>query len=186
MIVAADVNWCIGKDGNLLTHIPEDMKFFKYITEKRVVVMGRKTQESLPNKTYLKNRINVILSRTERDDLDQYVSTPEAVVRYVSDIDSIPLFIKSINNAKLKYDALSNINYITDSDVFIIGGAQIYKLFLENDLIDTIYLTKIQQAFNGDTFIPNPYDFGFKEVETIVPKKTDDKRNTYTIVKLKK
>ena len=62
MIVACDENYGIGYKGNLLVHIPEDMKRFKNFTKNNVVVMGRKTLESLP-KGYLPNRKNIVLSK---------------------------------------------------------------------------------------------------------------------------
>ena len=62
MIVACDENFGIGYKGNLLVRIPEDMKRFKDLTMNDIVVMGRKTQESLP-KGYLPSRTNIVLSR---------------------------------------------------------------------------------------------------------------------------
>lgn len=64
LIVAVDKNWGIGCDNKLLAHIPEDMKFFREMTMGKVVVMGRKTFESLPNGA-LPNRTNIVLSRDE-------------------------------------------------------------------------------------------------------------------------
>ena len=60
-IVAVDNNWGIGYNGNLLEHIPEDLKHFKTITEGHIIIMGRKTWDSLPKKP-LPNRVNVIVS----------------------------------------------------------------------------------------------------------------------------
>ena len=62
-IAAADRNWAIGKDGDLLVSIPEDMKFFRETTKGHTVVMGRKTLESFPGGRPLKGRVNVVLSR---------------------------------------------------------------------------------------------------------------------------
>ena len=63
MIVAAAKNWAIGKDGDLLWHLPEDMKFFRKMTTGNVVVMGRKTLDSFPGGKPLKNRTNLVLTR---------------------------------------------------------------------------------------------------------------------------
>jgi len=64
-IAAVDLNWGIGYRGNLLERIPEDMKFFKQMTIGKVVIMGRKTFESLPGKEPLKDRVNIVLSKNE-------------------------------------------------------------------------------------------------------------------------
>ena len=63
IILAADSDWAIGRDGGLLAHIPEDMKFFRTATTGKVVVMGRKTLETFPNGLPLKNRTNIVLPR---------------------------------------------------------------------------------------------------------------------------
>ena len=63
MIVAADEKWGIGKNGDLLTPLPEDMKFFREKTRDSVVILGRKTLESFPDGKPLKNRVNIVISR---------------------------------------------------------------------------------------------------------------------------
>ena len=63
LIVAADKNWAIGKAGDLIYSIPEDMKYFRRMTQGKTVVMGRKTLESFPNGKPLKNRTNIVLSK---------------------------------------------------------------------------------------------------------------------------
>ena len=63
LIVAVDEKWGIGKDGGLLAHLPEDMKYFRETTSGRTVVMGRRTLESFPGGKPLKNRVNMVLSR---------------------------------------------------------------------------------------------------------------------------
>ena len=65
LIVAVDEKWGIGKDGGLLAHLPEDMKYFRETTRGRTVVMGRRTLESFPGGKPLKNRVNMVLSRDE-------------------------------------------------------------------------------------------------------------------------
>ena len=82
-IVAVDNNWGIGYNGDLLEHIPEDLKYFKALTTGHVVVMGRKTWDSLPQKP-LKDRLNIVVSRQPRGPLgDMAFSIPmdEAKVR---------------------------------------------------------------------------------------------------------
>ena len=63
IILAADRNWAIGKDNDLLIHLPGDLKYFKKMTTGKTVIMGRKTLESLPGGKPLPNRRNIILTR---------------------------------------------------------------------------------------------------------------------------
>ena len=66
LIVNADKNWGIGKNNELLVHIPNDMKMFRQMTTGKVVVMGRKTLESFPNGLPLKNRTNIVLTKDKK------------------------------------------------------------------------------------------------------------------------
>lgn len=129
LIVAADKNWAIGKDNKLLVSIPADMKFFRTKTANKVVVMGRKTLESFPNGQPLKNRINIVLTRNK-----DY--RPKGVV-VVHDLGEL------LNEVK-KYPA---------DDVYCIGGDSVYKLLLP--YCDTAYVTKIDFAYEADSFFPN-------------------------------
>lgn len=129
MIVAADRNWGIGKDGDLLMYNPDDMKNFKRQTMGNVVVMGRKTFESLPGKTALPGRTNIVLTGNRewrgegalsvhsREELDQ------ALKQYKED------------------------------SIYIIGGGQVYREYLDD--CDTIYVTHIEADFEADTWFPN-------------------------------
>ena len=66
IILAADCDWAIGRDGGLLAHIPADMKFFRETTKNSTVVMGRKTWDSFPKRP-LPNRVNCVISRSVRE-----------------------------------------------------------------------------------------------------------------------
>lgn len=66
LIACIDNNWGIGYNNNLLFHIPDDLKRFKEITNNKVVVMGRKTFESLPNVKPLPNRINIVITKDKK------------------------------------------------------------------------------------------------------------------------
>lgn len=129
-IVAVDENWGIGFNGELLEKIPEDMKFFKKLTDENTVVMGRKTWDSLPVKP-LPNRFNIVISRQEQQykpNSFTWVTTLEKCIQTMlnDDID----------------------NY------FIIGGGQIYKELLP--LCDRVYVTKIFKSHeNVDTHFPD-------------------------------
>jgi len=128
-IVAVDENWGIGYKGELLERIPEDMKFFRKTTLNKVVVMGRATFESFPGQNPLKNRKNVVLSRTK-----EY---PDKEI----------ILCKS---EKEVFDILKNID---KDDIFIIGGEIIYKMFLP--YCDEIYVTKIHNKHKADKYFVN-------------------------------
>lgn len=185
MIVAADRDWCIGNNGSLLDRFPDDMKFFKAITNHKVVIMGSNTQKSLPTK-YLRNRINIILSSSNApEDIEKY-DTDTTRIWYVKNIQTIPLGINLFNYSQINDCNNAKFDYITDGDVFVIGGGMIYKQFMDNDLISTIYLTQIDHHYHGDTFIPNPFDYGFKETETIFDNFVNDNGVQYSIKVLRK
>ena len=129
MIAAVDENWGIGKNGQLLVSIPNDMKFFRETTSGKVVVMGRKTLESFPGKKPLKNRVNIVLTR------DESYSAEGAVI--VHSIDELKKEIE-------KYDP---------DDVYCIGGSKVYAQLL--GLADLIYITKIDHAYDADAYFPN-------------------------------
>ena len=132
IIVAASTNNVIGKDNDLIWHMPNDMNFFKEKTLERHVIMGRKNFESIPHKFRpLPNRTNIIVTRDVN-----YTSEDVLVVNSLEDaID----FAKENN----------------EIEAFVIGGGEIYKLALERNLIDKIYLTRIHHNFEGDTYFPN-------------------------------
>ena len=129
-IVAVDKNWGIGFNGDLLEHIPEDLKHFKELTTGHVVIMGRKTWDSLPKKP-LPDRLNLIVSNQPREILE-----------------SLSVRI-SFEEAKARALAIGN-----DEEWFIIGGGIIYEKFLP--FCDRIYVTKIYKEHdNIDTYFPN-------------------------------
>jgi dihydrofolate reductase len=129
LIVAVDENWGIGYKGKLLTYLPDDLKYFKEKTLYKVVVMGRKTLESLPNGKPLANRTNIVLTRDKNYKCDG--------VTVCNSINELTETIK---------------DYDSDS-VFIIGGAQIYNELI-NDC-NKAYVTKIYKEFIVDASIKN-------------------------------
>ncbi len=126
VIVAVNRNWAIGKGGKLLYSLPEDLKFFKETTLNKIVVMGRKTLQSLPNQQPLKDRHNIVVSRNNiaNDDV--------TVVHSISEL--------------LDLD-------IDFDNVFVIGGASIYEELLP--YCDTVYLTMVYDDADGDVYFPN-------------------------------
>ena len=126
IIVAAAQNNAIGKDNQLLWHLPNDMKFFKNTTWAMPVIMGRKTYESLGKP--LNGRINIVITR--KTDWK-----PEGVV--------------VVNSLQ---DALFVANETDCKEVFVIGGGEIYNDAFKK--ADKIYLTRVYAAIEGDTFFP--------------------------------
>lgn len=149
LIVAIGKNNEIGKDNRMLAHMPADLKHFKEITSGHTVIMGRKTFDSLP-KGALPNRKNIVISRNK--DLQ---------------IESA-LVYSSLDYALIKM--------IDEKEVFIIGGAEIYRQTLPG--ADKLYLTRIHAEFpDADTFFPeiNFRDWKIVSQETFPP----DEKNPY-------
>ena len=128
LIVAADRNWAIGKNNKLMWSIPADMKFFRETTQGNVVIMGRKTLESFPQGQPLKNRGNIVITRNP-----SYKVKDAVVVHSVEE---------AIEESR-KYDG----------DVFVIGGESIYRAMLP--YCDTALVTRIDYAYEADTWFPN-------------------------------
>ncbi len=128
-IVAVDSNWGIGYKNELLQRIPEDMKFFKQTTLNKLLVMGRLTFESLPNKRPLKDRTNIVISRNKdfkSEGLEIYYSIDEL---------------------------LFNLKKYKLNDIFIIGGESVYKQFMP--YCTQAYITKIYKSYTADKYFPN-------------------------------
>lgn len=124
-ILSADRNWGIGYQNKLLVSIPSDMRFFREMTEGKVIVMGRKTLESFPNGLPLKKRINVVLTH------DRSYQVKDAVI--VHDKEELLEELK-------KYQ----------EDIFVVGGGSVYELLLP--YCDTAYVTRIDMEYQADTF----------------------------------
>ena len=128
-IVAVDKNSAIGFENKLLNSIPEDMKFFRETTTGKVVVMGRKTLESFPNKRPLKNRTNIVITRQKDYQVDG------AVV------------LHSVE------EALDYLKQFKSEDIYVIGGASIYEQMLP--YCDVAHVTVMDYAYQADTWFPN-------------------------------
>ena len=162
LIVAASENGVIGKDNDLIWHLPKDMKFFKETTMGHHVIMGRKNFESIPHKySPLPNRTNVIITR-------QADYTAEGCV-VVNSVEA----------------ALEIAKQNGDTEPFIIGGGQIYKIALEQKLVDKIYLTKVYHSFEGDTFFPE-LNSDWKEIERIDCKADEKHAHDYSFFTFEK
>lgn len=137
MIVAMGERGEIGIKNELLGHFPTDMAYFKQKTQKSVVIMGRKTWESLRIKP-LPNRDNIVITR------DANFSFPGVHV------------VHSIQEATQQAMELAG----QLKEIFIIGGASIYQAFMQSEWCDRIFVTKIHKTFfEADAFIELPTDW---------------------------
>jgi dihydrofolate reductase len=128
-IVAVDSNWAIGNKGQLLIRIPADQKRFREITTGGVVVLGRKTMDTFPQKKPLPNRTNIILSTNE-----EYKVTDAVVVHSIEQL-------------------IDELKSYPDDCIYIIGGDSVYKQMLP--YCDKVYVTKIDREYEADTYYPN-------------------------------
>lgn len=137
IIVATSLNHAIGKNNQLLWHLPADLKFFKTTTMGCPVVMGRKTFQSIGRT--LPGRKNVVITRDTLFNVDKVFD-----IEVVSSIDAA---IKALHNEK---------------EIFIIGGGEIYKQALH--LVDTIYLTIVNTIVEADVYFDKIDESKFKLV----------------------
>ena len=160
IIVAMDKDRGIGKNNSLMWHLPADMNFFKETTLGQIVVMGRKNYESIPVKFRpLPNRENVILTRNKNFKAHGCVvmhSMQECMLAYKGDR--------------------------TGRTMHIIGGGEIYKIALEADLVDEMYITYVDQSYGADTFFPE-FDHDDWTVETIYSHERDYKHEARFTIK---
>jgi len=126
ILVAFDENRVIGKNNSLIWHLPADLKRFKTLTTGHVIIMGRKTFESIGKP--LPNRTTIVISRQADLKIDGAIIT------------------HSVEEAILKAKS------ITREDIFIVGGAEIYALSLA--LADQILVTQLHDIFDGDAYFP--------------------------------
>ena len=158
IIAAIGLNNELGKDNDLIWHLPADLKRFKKVTPGHAIIMGRNTFESIGKP--LPNRRSIIITRNtsyKKEGCDVVHSLEEA------------------------------INLIKDQkNAFIIGGAQIYKEAIEKQLVDQLDITKVHQNFEADVFFPTIDQSVWEEIseETFLP---DDKNQyTYSFISYKK
>ena len=150
LVVAASDNNVIGKDNQLLWHLPKDMRFFKNTTWGLPILMGRKTFESLGSKV-LPGRLNLILSNQKN--------------------------IKT-NGATLVHSLQDAVNLAAKQDykqLMVIGGGQIYELALP--LAHTIMLTRVHTTIEGDAFFPALNEDWVKKESTFY---NSDEKHSYS------
>jgi dihydrofolate reductase len=131
LIAAVTENGVIGRDNDLPWKLPDDMKYFMETTKGHAVIMGRKNFDSLPPKFKpLKERFNIVLSRS-------YKNPQQFDICVVGSMD----------------DALEQArSNVSDPEIFVIGGAQIYNLAMPQ--ADRLYITEIKTKLEGDTYFP--------------------------------
>lgn len=137
LIAAVARNRALGKDGQLLWHLPEDMRYFRETTRGKPVIMGRKTWESLPDAFRpLPGRRNIVISRNSA------YEAPGATLA------------GSLDEAvRLTQD---------DTEVFVIGGAEVYRQAMP--LAQRLYLTEVAHDFSADAFFPEFGEGEWKEI----------------------
>ncbi len=154
IIVAKAKNNIIGKDNKLLWNIPEDMKRFKSLTTGHTIIMGRKTFESIGK--VLPERKHVIFSQNLGLRIDD-------------------------ENVKVVHSLAEIQEYITnDEENFVIGGAMIYNLLMPQ--VKKMYITEINENFDGDTVFPKIDETKWKEIERIKGNPTEDIKFDYDFV----
>ncbi len=126
ILVAFDENRVIGKNNALIWHLPADLQRFKTLTTGHVIIMGRKTYESIGRP--LPNRTTIAITRQE-------TFNPEGI-----------LVSHSLEEAILKAKSISR------EDIYIVGGAEIYQMSLA--VADQILVTQLHDIFDGDTYFP--------------------------------
>jgi dihydrofolate reductase len=134
LLVAHDPNGVIGVNNELPWHIPEDLAYFKKMSMGKAMVMGRKTYESIGRP--LPGRLSIIVTRNK-----EYTAEGAVVVHNLN-------------------DAIARAEEYAE-EVMIIGGAEIFRMSI--DFADRLYITSIQNTYNGDTFFP-PYESDWKLV----------------------
>lgn len=143
LIVAVDKRWGIGKDGGLLTHLPKDLGRFQRLTTGNIVVMGRKTVESLPGNKLLPNRETWILTRNE-----DYKREGALVFHSIEEIE--------------KYITKESID---SNRVFVAGGGVVYNAF--SPIVETAYITKLDRDFEADVYMNNLDDSPYLYLEHV-------------------
>ena len=127
MIVAADAKWGIGRDNGLLASLPSDMKYFREHTVGKVVVMGRKTLESLPGKKGLPKRTDIVLSANPD------FEAPDCKVVHS------------------EYELFDELSGYDPDDIYLIGGASLYNRFYK--YCSRLYITRMEEDLGADAFI---------------------------------
>jgi dihydrofolate reductase len=141
IIVACDLRGVIGKEGKLPWRLPEDLRMFRERTLGHAIIMGKKTWNSLPKKP-LDGRANIVMSR-------EMWEAP-------SDAECGPYYFSELKTAikEIRTDYTGHFKLYRDKEIFIIGGAQIYRSAIEEKIVNKIIMSKIKKDYDGDTKFP--------------------------------
>lgn len=156
LIAAVDLNWAIGRGNELLIRIPNDHKQFRLMTEGNVVVYGRRTLETFPQKMPLPSRTNIVLSKD-------------------------PAFrVKGADTVHSLEELLNRLREYREDEIFIIGGESVYAQMLP--YCNTAHITRIDRKYQADRYFPNLDE----DAEWSVSASSDEQSyfdTTYTFVK---
>ena len=153
-IVNVNRSWGIGAEGDLLVHIPEDMKFFRTATKGKTVVMGRKTLESFPGGKPLKGRRNIVLTRQPEQLAEAaraIAGQPEEGTR-LETAASLPELLELLQGEGRKREGETE-GREQAGEVFVIGGESVYNALLP--YCSEVYVTKVAADGKADTFVPD-------------------------------
>lgn len=156
IIVAISENWAIGKNNQLLWHLPADLKHFKEITTGNTIIMGRKTFDSIGKP--LPQRRSIVISRN-----------PNLAIEGVEVVNSLQQAIAQCKDGE---------------KAFIIGGAEIYHQAIP--YVSTIHLTKVHQQYDADTFFPELNPDEWREIDTITYPADEKNNVAYTFSTLER
>ncbi|MBP6386438.1 MAG: dihydrofolate reductase [Pseudarcicella sp.] len=161
IIVAVAKNNVIGNNNQLIWHLPADLKMFRNLTTGHVIIMGRKTFDSIGKP--LPNRTSIVISKDKQLLIDGCI------------------VVNSLT------EAIEKAKEIESTEAFIIGGAQIYEqaLLIKNS-IDNVYFTEVHENFQGDTFFPQLSETEWLETKRESFTKDDKNKFDYSFVKYTK
>lgn len=156
-IVNVNESWGIGKDGDLLIRIPEDLKRFKQLTKGKIVVEGLNTLKSFPGMKPLPGRVNIVLTESLSMIPMESIKACDCYIDDVSTGEDLKFFGKPEATVLIACtsleEALDMISLFPGDDVFVCGGASVYRLLLP--WCDTVLLTKNDCKKEADTFYPD-------------------------------
>ncbi|MEO7617648.1 MAG: dihydrofolate reductase [Candidatus Saccharibacteria bacterium] len=162
LIVAADLDDCIGRGNDIPWHIPSDLKRFKELTSQHACILGSKTHDSIVRRLGkpLPNRRSYVISRTQHGTFadGRYLASPNAAV-----------------------EAVRDENEPSNCEAFVIGGAQIYEALLPE--VSKILITRVHTRVDGDTFMPQSWLGGFMQTSAdgaILRDPRDEFESSYT------